>query len=118
MFPVCRQRGIALHAKQAPPLPLHVLHAAEQLVVCVLCVTGRDAISAQDARRLPCPPPPPGDAHLNGAVVVVGQVRQRRPVLAQRVVAGVGIVMVVAVRQICKRPEQTHTHVSQWCAHT
>lgn len=45
VLPVSWQRGIALHAKQAPPLPLHVLHAAEQLVVGVLCVTGGDAVS-------------------------------------------------------------------------
>lgn len=40
--------------------------------------------------------------HLNGAVVVVGEVRQRGPVLAQCVVAGVGVVVVVAVRNICR----------------
>lgn len=57
MLPVRRQRGVALHAKQAPPLPLHVLHAAEQLVVGVLCGTGGDAIIAQDApTKSLCPP--------------------------------------------------------------
>lgn len=61
MFPVCRKSGVALDPKQAPPLPLHVFHTAEQLVIGV----------------------------LDGAVVVVGEVRQWRPVLAQRVVAGV-----------------------------
>lgn len=45
--------------------------------------------------------------HLDGAVVVVGQVGQRRSVLAQSVVAGVGVVVVVTVRNIC-RPKQTH----------
>lgn len=72
MFPVCRQGGVALNPKQAAPLPLHVFHAAEQLVIGV----------------------------LDGAVVVVGEVWQRRPVLAQRVVAGVGVVVVVTVRNI------------------
>lgn len=47
------------------------------------------------------------DIHLDGAVVVIGEVRQRRPVLAQCVVAGVGVVVVVTVRNIC-RPKQTH----------
>lgn len=47
------------------------------------------------------------DIHLDGAVVVVGEVRQRRPVLAQCVVAGVGVVVVVTVRNICG-PKQTH----------
>lgn len=72
VFPVCGKRGVALNPKQATPLPLHVLHAAEQLVVCV----------------------------LDGAVMVVGEVRQWRPVLAQCVVAGVGVVVVVTVRNI------------------
>lgn len=72
MFPVCRQSGIGLDSKQTASLPLCVLHTAEQLVVGV----------------------------LDGAVVVVGEVWQRRPVLAQCVVAGVGVVMVVTVRNI------------------
>lgn len=38
--------------------------------------------------------------HLDDAVVVVGEVRQRRPVLAQRVVAGVGVVVMVTVRNL------------------
>lgn len=72
MFPVCRQSRVAFDPKQAPPLPLHVFHTAEQLVVGV----------------------------LDGAVVVVGEVRQWRPVLTQRVVTWVGVVMVVTVRNI------------------
>lgn len=48
-----------------------------------------------------------GDADLDDAIMVVGQVWQWRPVLAQCVVAGVGVVVVVTVRNIC-RPEQTH----------
>lgn len=39
--------------------------------------------------------------------MVVGEVWQRGPVLAQCVVAGVGVVVVVTVRNIC-RPKQTH----------
>lgn len=72
VFPVCRQSGVALNPKQAPPLPLHVFHAAEQLVIGV----------------------------LDGAVMVVGEVWQWRPVLAQCVIAGVGVVVVVTVRNI------------------
>lgn len=51
--------------------------------------------------------PVSGDADLDDAIMVVGQVWQRRPVLAQCVVAGVGVVVVVTVRNIC-RAEQTH----------
>lgn len=72
VFPVCRQSCVALNPKQTPPLPLHVFQTAEQPVIGV----------------------------LDGAVVVVGEVRQRRPVLAQCVVAGVGVVVVVAVWNI------------------
>lgn len=72
VFPVRRQSGVALNPEQAAPLPLHVFHTAEQLVVGV----------------------------LDGAVVVVGEVWQWRPVLAQCVVAGVGVVVVVTVRNI------------------
>lgn len=72
VFPICRQSRVALNPKQAPSLSLHVFHTAEQLVIGV----------------------------LDGAIVVVGQVRQWRPVLAQCVVAGVGVVVVVTVRNI------------------
>lgn len=51
------------------------------------------------------------DIHLDGAVVVVGEVWQRRPVLAQCVVAGVGVVMVVTVRNICRKKTNTWHHV-------
>lgn len=51
------------------------------------------------------------DIHLDGAVVVVGEVWQRRPVLAQCVVAGVGVVMVVTVRNICRTKTNTWHHV-------
>lgn len=42
------------------------------------------------------------EPHLDDAAVVVGEVRQRRLVLVQRVVAGVGVVMVVTVRNVCR----------------
>lgn len=47
-----------------------------------------------------------GDIHLD-AVVVIGEVRQRRPVLAQCVVAGVGVVVVITVRNICRPDNNT-----------
>lgn len=106
VFPVRRQSGVGLDAEQAPPLPRGVF--AEQLVVGVLRV--RKSLSFHSERRRSAGGRGGGTGpHLDDAVVVVGEVRQRGPALAQRVVAGVGVVVVVAVRNLCRPPQNTNS---------
>lgn len=99
MFPVRGQGGVGLGSEQTASLPRCVFHAAEQLVVGVLW-TSRSRTSyftfssCQTSKR--------EEPHLDDAAVVVGEVWQRRLVLVQRVVAGVGVVMMVTVRNVCR----------------